>query len=167
MFRFLITLGHRHIAHIRGGTKAAAAECLESYLQVMLENDLPPLVFEGGSDADAGRRGVDALVAHSPVPTAIFAYNDLLSCGAVNRLHGLGKRVPEDISVVGFDDIPAAASETLSITTLRQDREDQARKAVSALLVLMREGDSQAQIIVVPVELMVRRPVSAPRKPFR
>lgn len=163
LIRLLVTLGHSNIAHIRGGTEAAAEERLDSYQQVMIENGLTPMVFAGGSDADAGRRGVDALIAHSPAPTAIFAYNDFMACGAINRLYGLGKRVPDDISVVGFDDIPAAASETLSITTLRQNREDQATKAVRLLLELMKGESVAPQKILVPVELMVRRSVTAPR----
>lgn len=156
---YLIAAGHRHIAHITANTEAAVAERLSSYIQAMRSAGLEPVVHTGGSDANAGRTGVDALLQRSPRPTAILAYNDFIAVGVINRLHGLGLRVPEDMSVIGFDDIPAAASETLSITTLRQDPEYQACRAVEALLTVMREPEGGAQKIVLPVELKLRRSV--------
>lgn len=99
----------------------------------MQEAGLAPRAWYGQNDIDTGRRGVDVLLAHDPRPMAIIAANDVVVISAIDRLHGLGLKVPEDISVIGLDDIPAAGSETWSLTTLRQDTGALAAAAVAAL----------------------------------
>ncbi|WDS34959.1 LacI family DNA-binding transcriptional regulator [Pseudoxanthomonas sp.] len=155
----LIALGHRRIAHIGGGPEPADAERLQTYLQVMAEAGLTPQVQIGRNDTDSGWRGSHALMRQPEPPTAIFTVNDFVAIGAINGLHALGLRVPDDVSVIGFDDIPAASSEMLSLTTLRQNVVEQARWAVQSLQLRMRDPSAAAMNTVVPVELILRRSV--------
>jgi DNA-binding LacI/PurR family transcriptional regulator len=157
----LVSLGHRSIANINGGDSPGAAERIAGYRLAMSAAGLPLLEVWGNPDLDAGKRGVDTLMASKTQPTAIIAHNDIVAMGAINRLKGLGLRVPEDVSLVGFDDIPYASSETLSLSTLRQDPLDQARAAVAELRARLDAGAvPRAQIL--PVSLCHRRSVAPP-----
>lgn len=159
----LLDLGHRHIVHIGGRAEGHIAERAGAYTARMQEAGLTPRAWYGQNDIDTGRRGVDALLAHDPRPTAIITANDAMAIGAIDRLHGLGLKVPDDISVIGFDDIPAAGSETWSLTTVRQDTAALARAAVAALQRLIahsRSGEVADPVdnhLRLPVTLVVRR----------
>lgn len=161
LIEFLISLGHRDIAHICGGTEAGGVERQESYRATMLAAKLKPVMVSGVHDDLWGRLGVDTLLKRKRRPTAIFAANDFMALGVINRLHGLGLRIPEDISVVGFDDIPAAGGETISLTTMCQDTSEMARLAVDALQARIENGPNHADKVVLPVVLRKRRSVAA------
>lgn len=158
----LIALGHRRIAHIAGRDEASARERTQAYLQTMHDAGLEPLVVEGTHDAESGRRGVDVLMQRSPLPTAIFASSDFVAIGVLDRLKGRGVRVPEEMSVIGFDDIPSAANELLSLSTLRQDTAQQAQVAVKTLQAMMGDSGQRALHFSLPVQLILRRSVAAP-----
>jgi DNA-binding LacI/PurR family transcriptional regulator len=161
----LAGLGHRHIVHIGGRTEGHIAERAAAYTARMAEAGLPARAWFGQNDIDTGRRGVDALLADAPRPTAIIAANDAIAIGAIDRLHGLGLKVPEDISVIGFDDIPAAGSDTWSLTTVRQDTAALADAAVAAFQRLIKDpelSDSAASYVRLPVTLVVRRSSGPP-----
>lgn len=160
----LISLGHRHIAHLGGGSEASARQRTQVYCKTMREAGLKPRFFRGSHDAASGRRGVDLLFAEGPAPTAIFASNDFIALGVMDRLKGMGLSVPEDVSVVGFDDVPAAASEVFSLSTLRQDTDQQARTAVAALVTLINNPNTESTRKVMPVELILRRSSAAPKR---
>ncbi|KQB53534.1 LacI family transcriptional regulator [Pseudomonas endophytica] len=160
----LINLGHRHIAHLGGGSEASARQRTQVYCKTMREAGLKPRFFRGSHDAASGRRGVDLLFAEGPAPTAIFASNDFIALGVMDRLKGMGLSVPEDVSVVGFDDVPAAASEVFSLSTLRQDTDQQARTAVAALVTLINNPNTESTRKVMPVELILRRSSAAPKR---
>nr|WP_121040461.1 LacI family DNA-binding transcriptional regulator [Stenotrophomonas rhizophila] len=157
----LIELGHRHIAHIGGGPEPAVAERRDTYLTVMAEAGLEPVLQLARNDTESGWKGVHALMQRPNPPTAIFTANDFIAIGAINGLNALGLRVPDDVSIIGFDDIPAASSETLSLTTLRQDFREQARWAFSSLQMAMRDRAAPASQIVLPVQLIRRGSVRA------
>jgi len=170
----LVALGHQHIVHIGGRSEGDMQERATAYTARMQEAGLAPRAWHGKNDIDTGRRGVDALLAMAPRPTAIVAANDVIAIGAIDRLHGLGLKVPDDISVIGFDDIPAAASETWSLTTVRQDTAALADAAVAALQRLIRpagaeatdatEASEDASCTRLPVALVVRRSSARPGK---
>jgi len=129
----LLALGHRGIAHISGGTGAGAEGRRQGYRDAMQTAGLPVIVQEAWFDLDGGRDGVNALMARPSRPTAIFCANDRIAIGAMNQLRGLGHRVPDDVSIIGFDDALDARSESLSLTTIHQDAADFGRDSVALL----------------------------------
>lgn len=159
----LLALGHTRIAHIAGQDEASARERTAAYRAAMLAAGLAPQVVHGRHDVASGRAGVDALLQGALAPTAIFASNDMIALGVLDRLQGLGMRVPEDISVIGFDDIPGAGDEVLSLSTIRQDTEQQATAAVQALQALIDGTQAPGAYHVLPVRLVLRRSVAPPR----
>lgn len=161
----LLALGHRRIAHLGGGSEASARQRTKSYCKIMEEAGLVAQYLRGTHDAASGRRGVDQLFAAEQPPTAIFASNDYLALGVLDRLKAMGLSVPEDVSVIGFDDIPSAANEVFSLSTLRQDVDDQARTAVQALHVLIKAKSKGPRRHLMPVELILRRSCASPRTP--
>jgi len=160
----LFALGHTRIAHLGGGAEASARERTKAYCEVMKEAGLEPNYLRGTHDAASGRRGVDMLFASEQPPTAILASNDLLALGILDRLRGMGLAVPEDVSVVGFDDIPHAGNSVFSLTTLRQDTQAQAQVAVQALQEIIDDTAKRTRRHVLPVELVTRQS-SGPPKP--
>lgn len=158
----LLSLGHTRIAHLGGGSEASARQRTKVYCTVMHEAGLQPVFLRGSHDAASGRRGVDQLFAAKHPPTAIFASNDFIAMGVMDRLKGMGLSVPDDVSVIGFDDIPSASNEVFSLTTLRQDTAGQAKAAVEALQIILAGKHKPARKRVVPVELIVRRSCAPP-----
>ncbi|AYD04441.1 LacI family DNA-binding transcriptional regulator [Neorhizobium sp. NCHU2750] len=158
----LIDLGHRRIAHIEGGSKPGAIERKRGYQRAMAQADLPIIEVSGEHDIDSGRRGVAALLDNGDLPTAIFADNDLTAIGAINELRRRGTSVPQDISVIGFDDIPASGTETISLTTVRQDAGSHAAAAVELMDGLLAEPDGAREFRVVESPLIIRRSTASP-----
>jgi LacI family transcriptional regulator len=158
----LIKLGHKHIAHISGGTTVITKERVQGYEQAMLEAGLMPVVYPAWLDIDGGRAGVDALMVQPTRPTAIFAGNDRIAIGAINRLRGLGYRVPEDVSVAGFDNITDAGSESLSLTTLDQHPILMAQAAVELMREILGATAALGLARTIAVDLIVRKSTSHP-----
>lgn len=154
---FLLGLGHRAIAHITGGTGAGANRRANAYRDTMQRHGLKPIIAEGRYDVDAGSAATDALMARKDRPTAIFAANDLIALGVISRLAGHGFRVPDEVAVVGFDDIPMAASEPISLTTIRQKVPDMVAAAVETLTTRLAEPSAPIRNLVIAPELIVRR----------
>jgi DNA-binding LacI/PurR family transcriptional regulator len=117
------------------------------------------IVRSGGSDYAGGREGAGRLLAAGRVPEALFCVNDLMAFGALDCLRDAGVRVPDDISIVGFDDVPMASWSAYRLTTLRQDAERLAGEVVSVLDRRRSHPDSPPISVRVPVELVVRATV--------
>jgi DNA-binding LacI/PurR family transcriptional regulator len=133
--RHLLGLGHRRILHIPGPRGwAEAEERQRGFESIMRERRLPVLLAdEGDWTVDVGREIALRVLEHDR-PTAIFAVNDDTAIGVLAAAHDLGLRVPEDLSVVGFDDVPYARHLRPALTTVRQDFEELGRRAIAALL---------------------------------
>lgn len=151
----LISLGHRRIAHISGGTGAGARCRAQGYQDAMKDAGLDPVIYPGWFDLDGGQAGADALMARRERPTAFFCASDRIAMGAMNRLLHLGFRVPEDVSVVGFDDAIDSGSETISLTTVRQSAALFGRFVTEHALAI-RAGKQKGLTAIVPTELIVR-----------
>ena len=158
----LYAQGHRRIAHLAGGREPSSKERANAYSRFMQEAGLEPLLIRGQHNAASGRAGVDALFAGPTPPTAIFASNDFIALGVLDRLKGMGLSVPDDVSVVGFDDIPDAANALFALTTLRQDTEAQAQAAVESLQAILSGNLPRKRRIDMPVKLIVRASTTTP-----
>jgi LacI family transcriptional regulator len=108
-------------------------------------------------DAEAGRRGAEELIAGSERPDAIFAANDLVALGVLQALTLAGVRVPDDVAIVGYDDIDFAASAAIPLSSVRQPREEMGQVATDLLLAAIDDPAAQVRDIVLEPELVVRR----------
>lgn len=167
--RRLVQIGRRRIGTIAGpGDMTAGIDRLEGFRAELGDAFDPDLVVRGeftqASGLDAARR----LLAEAPDVDGIFAASDLMALGAIQALHQAGRRVPEDVAVVGFDDILVAASAFPPLTTVRQQTVLQGRAMVRALLARTRPelelpplpglpGPASAPHLVLPVELVERQ----------
>ena len=141
----LIGLGHSEILHLAGPQDWIEAESrMRGYLDALREADLPTFPpIRGDWTADFGHFAGQEL-ARRPDFTAVFAANDLMAIGLMHGFRDAGIRVPEDISVVGFDDIPVAAHVAPPLTTVHQDFPELGRRAVQLLLSQMRGDEAPA-----------------------
>jgi LacI family transcriptional regulator len=96
-------------------------------------------------------------------PTAIFASNDVMAMGAMDAVRSRGLRIPEDVSILGFDDIPQAASVRPALTTVHQPLEQMGRVAIQMLLDLLKNPEKDISRIELPTELIVRSSTSSPK----
>jgi len=156
--RHLIELGHRDIAFISGpSNNIDALERLAGYTRALREAGIAPdaeLVVEGNYHEDSGMLAMNRLFDSGRRFTAVFAANDLSAYGARLALYRKGIRVPDDISLVGFDDLPGSSYTTPPLTTIRQPLYDIGRIATHALLRIINGEDTRSE--VPPLELIVR-----------
>lgn len=156
----LIAAGRRRIAHISGPTGNLEAESrLAGYLEAMARAQLPAVVVEGAFDQSSGHRAAIELSARAERPDAIFAANDMMAVGALLALQDQGLGVPDDIAIVGFDDVPIAGLMRPGLTTLRINIAETGRGALERLVRLIGAptgSAADAACEVVRPELVVR-----------
>lgn len=164
----LLKAGHRRIAHLKGEDWIEAAQDREvGYRQALTTYDVPineELILTGGWTVNGGRMLTAKLLDLPEPPTAIFCFNDRMAMGAYEAIKNRGLRVPEDISVVGFDDEELASYMVPPLTTVILPHDEMARWAVGALLD-HNEGISshrRTQKIKVECKLVERQSVHAP-----
>lgn len=159
----LIGLGHRDIVHVAGPADAMdATERERGWRDAMAEHGLvarPPL--EGDWTPGSGYRIAQALARRHATYTAVFLANDQMSLGLVHALTEQGVRVPEDVSVVGFDDIPEAEHFAPPLTTMRQDFHQLGTDTLTTVLALLQDLPVEPAVRLEPT-LVVRRS-TAPR----
>lgn len=159
--RHLIELGHRRIAFVTGpANNNDASERLAGYTRALREADIgfdPKLVAEGDFHEASGLMAVNHLFDTQQQFSAVFAANDLSAYGVRLCLYRKGIRVPDDISLVGFDDLPGSSYTTPPLTTIRQPLYDIGRIATTTLLALIN-GDHGTSVSysVPPLALVVR-----------
>lgn len=158
--RHLLQLGHRRIAHITGPKGWLATEDRRRGYRAALAaaGTLPDpgLEAEAIPEIDSGRDAATALLALPDPPTAIFAFNDNIAIGAVQAARARGLRVPDDLSVVGFDDVEHATIVTPALTTVRQPLAEMGRTAVSLLSRLMERQSLETLHVELATRLVVR-----------
>lgn len=169
--RHLKELGHERIAFLRGQTKSSdSASRWEAIQEVAQEFDIqirPELVLQlqgMESTPELGYPYGKALIARNVPFTALFAYNDISAIGAMRAFQEAGLRVPEDISVVGFDDVSIASFSIPPLTTVRQPLAKMGRIAAETLLDRIEERAAFIPEIAVEPELISRRSTGPPRK---
>ncbi|NUS67370.1 MAG: LacI family DNA-binding transcriptional regulator [Ensifer adhaerens] len=165
----LIALGHRRIAHIAGPLpEVMALHRRDGYRAAMKAAGLAiaeGYEVRGDYLLESGEACASDLFALSEPPTAIFAANDEMAYGAIHALRRLGRDVPGDVSVVGFDDLYLSKAFYPPLTTVSQPRADIGRTAMSQLLNVLSDGEVGTEpAIVLPTTLNIRGSTAPPRK---
>jgi Transcriptional regulators len=155
----LLRLGHERVATITGPLNMCSGQDrLEGYRQALAARGIPvdeDLIAEGDFTEQGGQAAMRRLLPHRP--TAVFAASDMMAVGAIKVLREAGLRVPEDVAVVGFDDIPLASMVEPPLTTVRQPIEQLGSMAVELLVSLMENpGEETVHRVVLPTELVIR-----------
>jgi DNA-binding LacI/PurR family transcriptional regulator len=156
-----IGLGHRQIAHVTGSSQLSLAEeRIEGYLKALSAYGLSyqRLIISETErwDYSSGYAAMRDLLQDAPVPTAVFFASDQMAIGAYRAIIEAGLRVPDDISIIGFDDIEAASFSVPSLTTIRQPFTQMASSAFDLLLDLISGNEVGSPQLVLPPELIVR-----------
>jgi DNA-binding LacI/PurR family transcriptional regulator len=161
----LVGLGHTRIAVLADVREHAGVERIEGYKAAMNGHRLArevrvvnaPLTQRGGYDATR------ELLADADTLTAIFAGNDMCAFGVLDALAELGMQVPQDMSVVGYDNTPVAAFRTISLTTVEQFATKIGAEAMQSVLARLKRRDRPARHVMVPPRLIERATTAAPR----
>jgi len=172
MTQHLQSLGHTRIGVISGPHRhmGALEERLRGYRAAVAGCGQPldpALLTYGDFTPASGYGAVDRLLDLPHPPTAIFALNDRMALGAISRMRERGLRVPADVSVAGFDDVPAAALALPPLTTVRQPGFAMGLRAATLLGGLIRREAAPFDSEVLPTELVVRASTAAPPPPSR
>ncbi|MES0857486.1 LacI family DNA-binding transcriptional regulator [Geobacillus sp. G4] len=156
----LIRLGHCRIAHLSGPMNIILSrDRLRGYQQALAQHELEAdaaLVQEGDFTYESGYNLTLKLLALEKPPTAIFAANDEMAIGAIKAVRHRGGRVPDDVAVVGFDDIQMASIFEPSLTTIAQPMFEIGQKAMELLLALIEGTSARRRQLVLPDRLVIR-----------
>jgi len=158
--RHLITLEHRRISLIRGPQRHAFSQALTSgYRRALQEAGIPfrdTLVLETAFCPEGGYEAAEVLLKDADRPTAIFT-NDDMAIGAMRAIHDHGLRIPDDMAIVGYDDIEYAAHTTPPLTTVAVPKEEMGRLAVRRAIAQMEQGEQRVfSTTVVSHTLLIR-----------
>lgn len=166
--RYLISLGHRRIAHITCMmSERFSQERRLGYIQAMQDAGLPvdnALIYEGDNSIKCGYEAACHLLRVSPPPTAIFAGNDEMAVGVMLAVLHLGARIPEDLSIIGFDDAPISEQVFPPLTTVAQSLPEIARVSVEKLLELIDQNSLKPNHVQISTRLVIRESCGVPPK---
>lgn len=162
----LIELGHQRIGFITGAMDfGSALDRLRGYKEALEDAEIPfdpKLVCNGDFTQASGHHAASDLLALNGRPTAIFASNDLMAFGAMAAAMSMGLRIPEDVSVVGFDDVPVSTLVYPPLTTVRQPLFEMGCRTVDLLVALINAEPIAERTLVLPTKLIVRGTTRAP-----
>lgn len=160
----LLGLGHEHIAHVDGGRGAGGPQRRTAFLRGMRARRLGSRsrLIPGDFTEEAGANAARQLLAEPELPTAVFAANDMIAAGLLGGFDQAGVEVPDDVSVVGYDNISIAHLAHVSLTTVHQPRSEMGRMALE--LLLDRIDNRRASVVrLVEPTLVVRSTTAPPR----
>jgi LacI family transcriptional regulator len=165
--KHLIELGHKRIAHVCGALSLEVARLrLAGYRQALADYQLdyqqivPPV--NDRWDYGSGYQAMRYLLSTQPRPTAVFAAGDQMAIGAHRALTEAGLRIPQEMSLIGFDDIEAARFTTPPMTTIRQPLDEIAKRAFSLLLEIIDGRQTDGAAVMLPPELILRESTGTP-----
>ncbi len=157
--KYLLDNGRRAIATIAGPPDMAPGiDRLLGYRKAMTAADAadPGMIAYGDFQSASGEHALFRLIDHRPAINAVFAASDLMAAGALRALRRLGRRVPDDVAVIGFDDSPSAQQARPKLTTVRQPVDAMAARMVGELLAQIANPGRQPSHIVLDTELVLR-----------
>jgi DNA-binding LacI/PurR family transcriptional regulator len=157
--RFLLEQGRRRIATIAGPLDMAVGQArLRGYQDELAAagHDPEGLVTHGDFSESSGLRAMRRLLRHHPDIDAVFAASDLMAAGAMQALKEIGRRIPEDVAVIGFDDSTVARHTEPPLTTVRQPIETMGREMTRLLLSRINDGSGDPRKIIVKTRLVTR-----------
>jgi DNA-binding LacI/PurR family transcriptional regulator len=163
--KHLLDLGHETVWHVAGPEESLVGERRAAAWHTALTDagrPVPPLI-RGDWSADSGY-AAGLRLADEPGCTAVFAANDHMALGMLRAFSEKGKSVPEDISLIGFDDVPEASSFTPPLTTVHQNFADVGNQCVDNVLQQIRTKTTKRGVTLVPTQLVVRQSTAAPPK---
>ncbi|MBC9717280.1 LacI family DNA-binding transcriptional regulator [Streptomyces sp. TRM66268-LWL] len=164
--RHLLELGHRRIGFIAGPPRLLCSRArLDGYRAALDTAGVPvddALVVPGDFYHESGFTGCNALLDLAEPPTAVFASSDQMGLGAIEALRRRGLRVPEDMSIVGFDDLPEVRWSAPPLTTVRQPLSDMGKLAARTVLGLARSVEPASPRVELATELVVRSSTAPP-----
>jgi DNA-binding LacI/PurR family transcriptional regulator len=162
----IVNLGHTKIAFISGPMNLRSARVRREAFAGCLERRGigAGLTEEGNHQVDGGHQAMARMLERKERPTAVLASNDMTAIGALGAIHERGLRVPEDISIVGFDDIQISAFTQPALTTVRLSRDEIARVAFRALYSIRQDGGKGAEYAVRPTLVVRKSTGPAPRQ---
>ncbi|WP_330249477.1 LacI family transcriptional regulator [Nocardia sp. NBC_00565] len=161
----LVSLGHRRIVHLDGGGAFTSASRRRGYRDAMKRHELEPMIIASEHTDSAGIAAVQKLLnlfSRNNFPTALVCGNDFNAVGAMSALEEAGLRVPQDVSVVGYDNTSLAALRHFALTTIDQPRIQMGRLAIEALSERLREERTEPVRRRLQPSLVVRSTTAAP-----
>lgn len=159
----LVGLGHRRLAHVDGGRTLPSTERRRGFRRALTRHGLSEVaVLSGGADEAAGVRAAGRLLEAGDLPTAVSAYNDSVAIGLMERFGRAGVRVPEDVSVAGYDDTAFAGLLAIDLTSVDQDAPAQAAGAVAVAVERLDGGRTDPAERVFEPRLVARGSTTAP-----
>ncbi|WP_040780766.1 LacI family DNA-binding transcriptional regulator [Nocardia pneumoniae] len=161
----LVALGHRRIVHLDGGSAFTSAPRRKGYRAAMQRHGLEPMVVPSEHTDSAGMAAVRKLLnlfSRDNFPTALVCGNDFNAVGAMSALGEAGLRVPEDVSIVGYDNTSLAALRHVALTTIDQPRTEMGRLAIEALAERLRDGRTAPVRRRLQPSLVIRSTTAAP-----
>lgn len=165
--RHLIELGHRRIGFVAGRPDLRSAGLRDAgYRRALSDAGIPldpTLVGVGRYELDATRESARIMLSGASRPTAIFAANDLSAIAVIDVAHELGLRVPDDLSVIGFDDVPEATRRALPLTTIQQPMRRLGAVAADMVFTLLSGQEIDEMHVILPTRLVVRATTAPPR----
>jgi DNA-binding LacI/PurR family transcriptional regulator len=165
----VVGLGHKHVAFITGPLDLHSARTRrQAFVEGMRAHHLrpdPKLIREGTHTADGGQKAMAGLLrSGGKAPTAVVCSNDWTAIGALHAIDAAGLRVPEDISIVGFDDIPLASYTKPPLTSVRMSAGDVGSTAFDALFRLIGGERLEGDVYQIPTQLVVRQSTGKPKR---
>ena len=164
---YLLSIGHHHIAYVSGSEHATSSDLRLKGCQQVLERAGNTIsqscIWNGNGLPESGERAVRHLLQCPDRPTAIFCYNDMTAMGALRALDDHGIQVPQDISVLGYDDIPTAPYLDPPLTTIAQSKYTLGQMAMMMTRDLIRKETDVRDIVVKP-QLVIRGSCAPPRQ---
>ncbi|MDW6004273.1 HTH-type transcriptional repressor PurR [Vibrio mangrovi] len=158
--RYLLDKGHRHIACLSGHlSKAACQERIQGFRRAMAEANLTPnedWILEGNFECDTAVLAADKIIAMDEQPTAVFCFNDTMALGLMSRLQQRGIKVPEDISVIGYDNIEISEYFSPPLTTIHQPKRRVGKNAFEILLERIKNKEHDRRTFEMHPEIVER-----------
>lgn len=164
---YLFKLGHRRIGCISGPANQTLCQYrVQGYIQALRRHGIPAedmLVIRGDISFQTGSTGLNTLISQMNPPTAIFCHSDIIAFGALSQAKKIGLRVPEDLSLIGFDDIALANYCDPPLTTVAQPSYQIGRQAMLLLLQQVRQHQITNTSLLLDSKLIIRGSTAAPR----